>query len=54
MLAWDLFAKDASRGFFLAVSARDPYFTVEKVSELLELSGAGDITAIHLEPSDDE
>jgi hypothetical protein len=54
MLAWDLFAKDASRGFFLAVSARDPYFTVEKVTELLEASGAGDITAIHLEPSDDE
>lgn len=54
MLAWDLFAKDASRGFFLAVSARDPRFAPENLTELLESSGAGDITAIHLEPSDDE
>ena len=49
MFAWDLFAKDASRGFFLSVDATDARFSVRGVSELLENAGAGDITAIHLE-----
>jgi len=54
MLAWDLFAKDASRGFFLAVAARDRNFSIGAVSEILEDAGAGDITAIHLEEPDSE
>jgi hypothetical protein len=49
MFAWDLFAKDASRGFFLAVEAEDKKFSAAAVTGLLEQLGAGDITAIHLE-----
>lgn len=49
MFAWDLFAKDASRGFFLAVEADDKKFSTAAVTALLEQLGAGDITAIHLE-----
>lgn len=49
MFAWDLFAKDASRGFFLAVEAEDKKFSTAAVTELLEQLGAGDITAIHVE-----
>jgi hypothetical protein len=49
MFAWDLFAKDASRGFFLAVEAEDKKFTTAEVTELLGQLGAGDITAIHQE-----
>ena len=49
MFAWDLFAKDASRGFFLAVEADDKKFTTAGVTELLDQLGAGDVTAIHLE-----
>jgi hypothetical protein len=54
MLAWDLFAKEASRGFFLAVSARDRNFSLAEVSEILGDAGAGNITAIHLEEPDSE
>jgi hypothetical protein len=49
MFAWDLFAKDASRGFFLAIEADDKKFTTAGVTELLDQLGAGDVTAIHLE-----
>jgi hypothetical protein len=49
MFAWDLFAKDASRGFFLAIEADDKKFTTAGVTELLHQLGAGDVTAIHLE-----
>lgn len=49
MFAWDLFAKDASRGFFLAVEARDRKFSTAALTELLHELGAGDITAIHEE-----
>jgi hypothetical protein len=52
MFAWDLFAKDASRGFFLAVEARDRKFSTSALTELLHELGAGDITAIHQEPSE--
>ena len=47
MRAWDLFAKDASRGFFLSVEARDGTFPLSGLTELLESAGAADITAIH-------
>lgn len=49
MFAWDLFAKQASRGFFLAVEARDKKFSNFGLTELLHELGAGDITAIHQE-----
>jgi len=49
MFAWGLFAKDASRGFFLAVEAEDKKFSTAEVTELLGRLGAGDITAIHQE-----
>jgi Protein of unknown function (DUF3341) len=49
MFAWDLFAKDASRGFFVSVESTDRNFTVRGVTELLHAAGAGDVTAIHLE-----
>ncbi len=52
MFAWDLFAKDASRGFFLAVEARDRKFSASALTELLHELGAGDITAIHEEASE--
>jgi len=52
MFAWDLFAKDASRGFFLAVEARDRKFSTSALTELLHELGAGDITAIHQEASE--
>jgi hypothetical protein len=54
MFAWDLFAKDASRGFFLALKADDKKFNSSAVTELLHEVGAGDITAIHLEAPDQE
>lgn len=49
MLAWDLFAKDASRGFFLAVPARDARFSDAGVTELLNDLGATDVVTIHEE-----
>jgi len=49
MLAWDLFAKDASRGFFLAVPARDAKFNDAGVTELLHDLGATDVVTIHEE-----
>ena len=49
MFAWDLFAKDASRGFFLAVESEDKKFSAAEVAELLHQLGAGDVTAIHQE-----
>ena len=49
MFGWDLFAKDASRGFFVSVESSDSRFSVREVAELLESAGAGDVTAIHLE-----
>lgn len=49
MLAWDLFAKDASRGFFLAVSSRDAKFLESEVTELLHELGATDVASIHEE-----
>lgn len=49
MLAWDLFAREASRGFFLSVEARDAKFTVSGVTELLGNAGATDLAAIHEE-----
>lgn len=49
MLAWDLFAKDASRGFFLAVRASGATFSAAETADLLHRLGAGDVTAIHLE-----
>ena len=49
MFAWDLFAKDASRGFFVSVESTDRNFNVRGVTELLHAAGAGDVTAIHLE-----
>lgn len=51
MFAWDLFAKDASRGFFIAIEARDRKFSTSALTELLHELGAGDITAIHQEAS---
>ena len=49
MFAWDLFAKEASRGFFLAVEARDKKFSTAGLTDLLHDLSAGNITAIHLE-----
>jgi len=49
MFAWDLFAKEASRGFFLAVEARDKKFSTASLTDLLHDLSAGDITAIHQE-----
>ena len=49
MFAWDLFDRGASRGFFLAVEARDLKFSTAVVTELLHDFGAGNITAIHQE-----
>jgi len=53
IFAWDLFQRGASRSFFLSVEARDAKFSVASVTELLEGLGAGDITAIHLEASEE-
>jgi Protein of unknown function (DUF3341) len=47
IFAWDLFAREASRGFFLAVEARDGRFPPAELAELLRDLGARDITAIH-------
>ena len=47
--AWDLFAREASRGFFLAVEARDKKFSTAGLSDLLHDLSAGNVTAIHLE-----
>ena len=52
MFAWDLFAKEASRGFFLAIDAREKKFSIAGLSDLLHELGAGDVTAIHLEASE--
>jgi len=52
MLAWDLFAKDASRGFFLSVDAADKQFSVAGLTELLENAGATDLAAIHEEETE--
>jgi hypothetical protein len=52
MFAWDLFAKDASRGFFIAIEARDRKFSTSALTELLHELGADDITAIHQEASE--
>ena len=49
MFAWDLFAKEASRGFFLAVEARDKKFSTAGLTDLLHDLSAGNVTAIHLE-----
>ena len=49
MFAWDLFAKQASRGFFLAVEARDKKFSTAGLTDLLHDLSAGNVTAIHLE-----
>jgi len=49
MLAWELFAKNASRGFFLSVEAHDKKFHVAEVTELLHNLGATDLIAIHQE-----
>ena len=49
MFAWDLFAREASRGFFLAVEARDKKFSTAGLSDLLHDLSAGNVTAIHLE-----
>lgn len=49
MFGWDLFAKDASRGFFLSVEASDKKFSVSGLTELIHELGGGDVTAIHLE-----
>ena len=54
MFAWDLFAKDASRGFFIAIEARDRKFSTSALTELLHELGAGDITAIHQEASEEK
>ena len=52
MFAWDFFAKEASRGFFLAIDAREKKFSIAGLSDLLHELGAGDVTAIHLEASE--
>lgn len=49
MLAWELFSKNASRGFFLSVEAHDKKFQVAEVTELLHDLGSTDLIAIHLE-----
>jgi hypothetical protein len=49
MFGWDLFSKDASRGFFLSVEASDKKFSVSGLTELIHELGGGDVTAIHLE-----
>ena len=49
MLAWELFAKSASRGFFLTVEARDKSFNMAAVTELLHTLGATVLIAIHEE-----
>ena len=45
-------AKEASRGFFLAIDAREKKFSIAGLSDLLHELGAGDVTAIHLEASE--
>jgi hypothetical protein len=52
MFAWDLFAKGASRSFFIAVEAHDPKFTTASVTELLHDLGGRDLIAIHEEAPD--
>ena len=54
MLAWDLFAKSASRGFFLSVEAHDKKFAVADVTELLHDLGATDLIAIHQEREEND
>ena len=54
MLAWELFAKSASRGFFLTVEAHDKKFNVAAVTELLHTLGATDLIAIHEEAEEAE
>lgn len=54
IFAWDLFAKGASRSFFIAVEAHDPKFTTASVTELLRDLGGLDVTAIHEEAPDKE
>lgn len=50
MFAWDLFSKEASRGFFLVVEASDKKFSLPVLSELLHDLGGSNLTAIHEEP----
>ena len=54
MFAWELFSKEASRGFFLTVEARDKKFNTESVTELLHTLGATDLIAIHEEAEEAE
>jgi hypothetical protein len=49
MFAWDLFATESYRGFFLAVEANDRKFSASDVKQLLQDLGGSDITAIHQE-----
>ena len=50
VFAWDLFARDASRGFFLTVGAADLKFSLAALTELLANLDGTDLTAIHEEP----
>jgi hypothetical protein len=54
MFAWKLFSKEASRGFFLTVEARDKKFNTASVTELLHTLGATDLIAIHEEAEEAE
>jgi hypothetical protein len=49
MFAWDLFAAESYRGFFLAVEANDKKFSTGAVKQLLQDLGGNEITAIHQE-----
>jgi hypothetical protein len=49
IFAWDLFAAESYRGFFVAVEANDKRFTTAAVKQLLQDLGASEITAIHQE-----
>lgn len=49
MFAWDLFAGESYRGFFLAVEANDKKFSTATVKQLLQDLGGDEITAIHQE-----
>lgn len=49
IFAWDLFATESYRGFFLAIEANDKMFSSATINKLLHDLGGREITAIHQE-----
>lgn len=47
MFNWERFTKVTDNSFFLAIEARDPQFSEEKVRELLKEVGGEHVTLIH-------